>query len=253
MRSLEGRIALATGSATGLGAETCRALVAAGAAVAINYATSADAAEALVAELRAGGARAFALQADVGNEAEAERLVAEAERALGPLDLLVNNAGVTKYGPWSDLDAVSTDDWNRLLRVNLLGAWYCTRAAARGMRERGGGAVVNVTSDSVFTFDSTSMPYVVTKAALVSLTRTLALTLAPAIRVNAVAPGWMDTPWLERNIPAEVVAGITADPAQMVPLPEVAAEIVRLLGSPEETGRVMLMLPGASPRDIPPM
>lgn len=244
-------VALVTGGATGLGAECCRQLAAAGAAVAVNYANSEDAARELVAEIEAAGGSAVAIQANVGVEEECHRLVAKVERLYGRLDRLVNNAGVTKYGPWAEIDAVSSADWDRLLAVNLLGAWHCVRAAAPGMRERGHGSVVNVTSDSVFTMDSTSLPYVVTKTALVGLTRTLAIALAPEIRVNAVAPGWMATPWLERNIPADVRARITEDPEQMVPIPDVATEVVRLLEADGETGRVMLMLPGGPPRDVP--
>jgi 3-oxoacyl-[acyl-carrier protein] reductase len=244
-------VALVTGGASGLGAECCRQLAAAGAAVAVNYATSEEATRELVAEIESGGGTAVAIRANVGNEEECYRLVAEVEERLGPLDRLVNNAGVTKYGPWAEIDAVSSADWDRLLAVNLLGAWHCIRAAAAGMRARGHGSVVNVTSDSVFTMDSTSLPYVVTKTALVGLTRTLAIALAPAIRVNAVAPGWMATPWLERNIPEEARARITEDPEQMVPIADVAAEVVRLLEADGETGRVMLMLPGGPPRDVP--
>ncbi|MFN0154619.1 MAG: SDR family NAD(P)-dependent oxidoreductase [Gaiella sp.] len=246
-------IALVTGGGTGLGAETCRALAAHGCDVAVNYATSVTSAEALVAELGGAGRRAVAIQADVGDEAQAKALVARVQRELGPVDYLVNNAGVTKYGPWGDIDSVSHEDWLRLVRVNLLGAWHCTVAVSHSMRERGAGAVVNVTSDSVFTFDSTSLPYVVTKAALVSLTRTLSLALAPEIRVNAVAPGWMDTPWLERNIPPAVRATrVPADPAEMVPLRDVAEEVWRLLTC-GDTGQVMLMLPGEPPRHMPVM
>jgi 3-oxoacyl-[acyl-carrier protein] reductase len=245
------RVALVTGGATGLGAETCRQFAAAGLAVAVNYATSADAARDLADEVASAGGEAVAIHANVGEESECYGLVAEVERRLGRVDFLVNNAAVTKYGPWPDLDAVSSTDWERLLAVNLMGAWHCTRAAARGMRARGTGSVVNVTSDSVFSMDSKSLPYVVTKTALVGLTRTLALALAPEIRVNAVAPGWMATPWLERNLPADVRARITEDPEQMVPIADVAAEIVRLLAADGETGRVMLMLPGQPPRDVP--
>jgi 3-oxoacyl-[acyl-carrier protein] reductase len=251
--NLKGRVALVTGGATGLGAETVRQLAGAGAAVAVNYATSEEAAAELVRAIRAAGGRAVAIPADVGDEGECYRLVADAEDAFGPLDLLVCNAGVTKYCPWSDIDAITSADWQRLLAVNLLGAWHCVRAAAPGMRARGAGSVVNVSSDGVFTLDATSLPYVVTKAALIGLTRTLAVALSPEIRVNAVAPGWLATSWLERNIPAEARARLTEDPAQMVPVPDVAAEIVRLLAAEGDTGRVMLMMPGEAPRDVPRM
>jgi 3-oxoacyl-[acyl-carrier protein] reductase len=247
------RVALVTGGATGLGAETCRQLAAAGVAIAVNYATSEKAAHEVVAGIVAAGGEAVAIRADVGEEGQCYRLVAETEDALGPLDLLVCNAGVTKYCPWPDIESVTAADWQRLLAVNVLGAWHTTRAAARGMRARGAGSIVNVSSDSVFTMDATSLPYVVTKTALVGLTRTLARALAPEIRVNAVAPGWLATPWLERNIPADVRARITEDPEQMVPIPDVAAEIVRLLAADGETGRVMLMMPGQPPRDVPPL
>jgi 3-oxoacyl-[acyl-carrier protein] reductase len=243
-------VALVTGGGTGLGAAVCRCLARARASVAVNYATSAAAATALVEELRAGGANAVAIQADLGNPGESERLVAQAVSTLGPVDLLVNNAATTKVGPWGDLDAVAIEDWDRLLRVNLLAAWECTRAAVRSMRRTGGGAIVNVASDSVFNHDSGSLPYVVTKTALVGLTRALAVALAPEITVNAVAPGWMDTPWFDRHLTPEARAQLVPDPGGMVVVDDVAAEIVRLLAS-GETGRVMLMLPGAVPRHVP--
>ena len=197
---LRGRVAIVTGGGTGLGAEICRRLVAAGARVGVNYSRSAGAAESLVSEL--GGDVACAVLADVRDEGAIARMLAEVEARWGtPADLLVNNAGVTTYAAPEDLAAVSAEDWDRILGVNLVGTWNCIRAVTPGMRVRGVGAIVNVASDAALTLEGSSTPYVVSKVGVVALTRILADALAPAVRVNAVAPGWMDTP-MARPLPA---------------------------------------------------
>lgn len=237
---LGGKVALVTGGATGLGAATCRALAARGVSVAANYSRSAAAAEAVAAEIEATGGRALAVQADVADAAAVARMVAEVEERLGPLSLLVNNAGTTRYVPFADLDGVTDEVWEAILRVNVLGSWHCAAAVAPGMRARGEGAIVNVSSDSAFTLDGSSIPYVVSKAGLVAMTRALASALGPAVRVTCVAPGWMETPWLERHLPEEVRAGLTAGPGDVVPVEDVAEEIVRLLAA-GDGGEVTLM------------
>jgi 3-oxoacyl-[acyl-carrier protein] reductase len=233
---LDGRIAIVTGGGTGLGAEICRHLAAAGARVAVNHSRSGDAARAVAAELPTP---AIAVRADVRDDAQVREMVADVERAFGgPVELLVNNAGVTTYVPAADLDAISDDDWHRILDVNLVGAWRCIRAVAAGMRERGRGAVVNVASDAAVFLEGSSIPYVISKVGVVALTRILADAIAP-VRVNAVEPGWMDTPWLDRYVPADVTAALRRGDEPTVPVATVAAEVVRLLADPEATGQVV--------------
>jgi NAD(P)-dependent dehydrogenase (short-subunit alcohol dehydrogenase family) len=236
---LGGRVAIVTGGGTGLGAEICRQLVAAGARVGVNYSRSAGAAESLVSKL--GGGAACSVLADARDEMAVARMRDEVEtRWDAPVDLLVNNAGVTTYAVPGDLGAVTAEDWNRILGVNLIGTWNCIRALAPGMRARGGGAIVNVASDAALTLEGSSTPYVVSKVGVVALTRILAASLAPEVRVNAVAPGWMDTPWLDRYVPADVAAGLRAGDEPIVSVELVAREVLRLL-TDDVTGEVTQM------------
>lgn len=237
---LSGRVAIVTGGGTGLGAATCRALADAGVRVAVGWSRSETEASAVAASLT----DAVAVRADVRDEVAVTAMVDEVEDRLGPVDLLVNNAGVTTYVAYDDLDGVSVEDWERIVGVNLIGAWICAKAVARGMRERGTGAIVNVASDAAFTADGSSIPYVASKAGLVALTRALALGLRPAIRVNAVAPGWMDTPWLDRYVPEERLRELRDGTEPSVSVEVAAAEIVHLLGADDLTGVVVQLEPG---------
>lgn len=233
---LEGRVAIVTGGGTGLGAEICRQLAAAGARVGVNYSRSTSEAEALAASLPT---KAVALRADVSVDADVRAMVREAERALdGPVELLVNNAGVTTYAPASDLDAITDEDWARILDVNLVGTWRCIRAVAPGMRAREAGSIVNVASDAIVYLEGSSIPYVVSKVGVAALTRMLAAAIAP-VRVNAVAPGWMDTPWLDRYVPDEIAAALRRGDEPVVAVDVVAREVVRLLADDGATGEVV--------------
>lgn len=235
---LEGRVAIVTGGGTGLGAEVCRQLAAAGVRVGVNYSRSEAAANELASSL---GVPAVAVRADVRDDEAIRSMVAEVERSLdGPVELLVNNAGVTTYVEASDLDSISDDDWNAILDVNLVGTWRCVRAVADGMRARGAGSIVNVASDAAFLLEGSSIPYVVSKVGVVALTRVLADAIAP-VRVNAVAPGWMDTPWLDRYVPDEVVAALRRSEEPVVGVDVVAREVVRLLADDAATGEITQM------------
>jgi len=235
---LDGRVSIVTGGATGLGAEISRQLADAGALVAVNFSRSADAADALVAELPTP---AVAVRADVRDDDAVRAMAREVEDHFGaPLELLVNNAGVTTYVPAADLDAIDDDDWHRILDVNLVGTWRCIRAVAGGMRARGHGAIVNVASDAAVFLEGSSIPYVVSKVGVVALTTILARELAP-VRVNAVEPGWMDTPWLDRYVPDDVTAALRRGDEPTVPVGTVAAEVVRLLTDPAASGEIVQM------------
>lgn len=233
---LGGRVAIVTGGGTGLGAEVCRQLSAAGAYVGVNYSRSAHAATTLAEGLPNP---ALAVRADVRDEAQVRAMVADVEAALeGPVELLVNNAGMTTYVPAPDLDAITDEDWQAILDVNLVGTWRCVRAVATGMRERGSGAIVNVASDAAVFLEGSSIPYVVSKVGVVALTRILARAIAP-VRVNAVEPGWMDTPWLDRYVPDDVKAALRRGDEPTVGVEVVATEIVRLLADDAATGEVV--------------
>lgn len=189
MSSLTG-VALVTGSSTGIGAACARRLAAEGMTVVVNSARSVAEGEAVASEV--GGSY---VQADVGVEEEARGLVETAVERHGRLDLVVNNAGTTAVIPHADLDAVTTELWRRILDVNLLGTWHVVRAAVPHLRAAGAGHVVSTSSIAGVRPTGSSIPYAVSKAAVNHLTALLAASLGPEIRVNAVAPGLVDTRW----------------------------------------------------------
>src|SRR5918997_4494818 len=182
------KVALVTGSGAGIGAATARRLAAGGMTVAVHSRSSREAGTALAEEL--GGTY---FQADLGDDAEAAELVPRVLAEYGRLDVLVNNAGISWPVPHADLAALSAADWRRLLDVNLIAPWLLCTAAVPALRESGG-CVVNVTSHAGVRPKGSSIAYAASKAALNHVTKLLAAALGPEIRVNAVAPGLVDTP-----------------------------------------------------------
>lgn len=193
---VEGRGALITGGGTGVGRATALDLARRGCSVAVNYSRSADDAEQTAADARALGVRALAVQADVADDAQCRSLVATAVAELGRLDALVQSAGVTVFVPHADLDKVQAQDWEHLMAVNVVGAFQCARAARGPLEAAGDAEIVNVSSVAGIAGVGSSIPYCASKAALNNLTLTLARALAPKIRVNAVAPGFITGRWL---------------------------------------------------------
>ncbi len=190
---LKGQVALVTGGGTGIGRGISLAFAREGAAVAVNYQKSREKAEDTVRQIRETGGRAMAVQADVRREADCKQLVESVVREWGQLDVLVNNAGWTKPVPHGDLEALTDDIWRKVFDTNVMGAWYCTKHAASVMRGQGRGVIINITSVAAFSGKGSSMAYAASKAALTSMTRSLARALGPAIRVNGIAPGVVDT------------------------------------------------------------
>jgi len=242
---LEGKAAIVTGGGTGVGRATALRLAKAGCGVLVNYSRSKDAAEE-VAELAAQeGVSAKAFQADVANDEACRALAAEAELFFGRLDVLVNNAGTTRFIPHDDLEAVTDADWDSILGVNLRGAFQCTRAARALLTADGGGEVVMTSSVAGLAGTGTCIPYCASKAGLNNLTVTLARVLAPAVRVNAVAPGFLDGSWLRDALGEqyETVKGVVASrsPLGKVSTPEDVGEaIVSLIaGADLITGHVV--------------
>lgn len=181
-------VALVTGSSSGIGAAIARRLAADGARVVVHSKSSVEAGRELAAEL--GGTY---VQADLGTETEPPRLVRAALEIHGRLDILVNNAGISWPIPHADLAAATAADWRLLLEVNLIAPWLLCTAAVDALRESQG-CIVNITSHAGVRPKGSSIPYAASKAALGHVTRLLAAALGPAIRVNAVAPGLVDTP-----------------------------------------------------------
>jgi 3-oxoacyl-[acyl-carrier protein] reductase len=190
MSDLHGKVAVVTGASKGIGAAIARALSAAGAAVVVNYSSSKDGAERVVAEIAAKGGKAVAIQGDVAKPAEVARLFDETKKAFGRLDVLVNNAGVYKYVP---LDQITAEEYRRQFDINVLGTLLATREAAKHFGPAGG-SVINLSSVVSQAAIPNASIYSATKAAVDSITRVLAAELGPRkIRVNAIAPGVVET------------------------------------------------------------
>jgi NAD(P)-dependent dehydrogenase (short-subunit alcohol dehydrogenase family) len=184
---LGGQVALVTGGSRGIGRAIALGLAREGADVAVNFVARADAAERTAEEIRALGRRALAVRADTADRRQVEAMVEEVGARLGPVDVLVNNAGVQRRVPFLDLEE---GDWDRMLGVDLKGYFLVGQAVARTMRPRGRGSIVNVSSEAASLPAPRMTAYCVAKAGVAMLTRCMALELAPwGIRVNALAPG----------------------------------------------------------------
>ncbi len=236
MGSLEGKVAIVTGSSSGIGAAIARLLTEEGATVVVNSSTSVAAGEALAAELGT-----TYVQADVSDEAQAIHLVEATVEAHGRLDILINNAGTTEVIPHHDLDAVTDEVWHKILDVNVLGTWKVTRAAVPHLKASGAGTVVNITSIAGVRPRGSSIPYAVSKAALNHMTVLLANTLGPEIRVNAVAPGLIDTPWTESWHDIREAVKKTTPLKRSGQPDDVAIATLGLVRSAYTTGEVLLV------------
>jgi ketoreductase RED2 len=236
MSSLQGKVALVTGSSSGIGEAVARSLAAEGASVVVNSARSVEAGKRVAGELP----DASYVQADVADEGSARELVDATVATYGRLDVLVNNAGTTVVIPHHDLEAVTPDVWRRILDVNVIGTWQVTVAALPHLRASGAGSIVNVTSLAGVRQTGSSIPYAASKAALNHLTRLLANVVGPDVRVNAVAPGLVDTPWTaDWDTVREVVR--SSAPLQRSGQPDDIADVVlALVRSRYVTGQVVV-------------
>jgi 3-oxoacyl-[acyl-carrier protein] reductase len=234
-----GKTAIVTGGGTGIGRAISMALAKRGAAVAVVYSHSEQ--EALeTRELIIGsGGRAIALKANVADDSEVRAMTRAAADAFDGLDYLINNAGITRQLQFDDLDAISDNIWNTLIDVNVKGTFHCCRAAAPYLRMRPGSAIVNIGSIAGETGYGSSLPYAVSKSAVHGLTRSLARAMAPAIRVNCVAPGAVATRWWAGNEEKmSMLAGRVA--LQRVSTPEdIADTALMLLKAESMTGQVI--------------
>jgi 3-oxoacyl-[acyl-carrier protein] reductase len=193
------KAALVTGAATGIGRSAVLALARAGFDVALNYASSEAAARETAAQAEKLGARTLLVRCDVSDEKAVRAMLKQVEDSFGRLDALVNNAGTTAAWKPKDLETLSLEEWDRVFAVNVRGLFQVTRAAAP-LLKKNQGCVVNTASIVGLRPGPQPLPYAASKAAVVNLTKTLAWNLGPEIRVNAVAPGWMEGDWMKRML-----------------------------------------------------
>lgn len=238
-------VAIVTGSSSGIGRAVALGLARLGHKVVVNHSSSQERAETVAREVREAGGEALVVQADVSSVPDCQRLVAETKAAWGALDLLVNNAGTTAPAPLADLWAVSEQDWDRIFGVNVKGAFFLAQAAVELLRESKG-SIINVSSIAGINAGGSSLAYAASKAALNNLTKSLARGLAPDIRVNAVAPGFVDSPWIERYFDrADSVRKLVQSrtPTGRLTQPEHVAEMVLALftGMEQVSGHVAVV------------
>ena len=242
--SAEKKVAIVTGSSSGIGAATALELSRRGWRVVINYSKSAEQA----AKVAAGCAEAISVQADVSLDADCRRLAKAALDKWGRLDALVNNAGSTKFVPHAKLDDLSAEDFQRIYATNVVSTFQMSRACAAALKASGRGAIVNVSSIAAMWGTGSSIAYAASKGALNSLTYSFARVLGPEVRVNAVMPGFVDTPWQTTGHGAEKAAALSQQVAASNPLKatcsaeDVADAILWLIeGAPKTTGETILV------------
>jgi NAD(P)-dependent dehydrogenase (short-subunit alcohol dehydrogenase family) len=236
---------IVTGSAAGIGAACAQRLAAKGARVAINYTRSEKEAHEVAAACQAKGGQTVIVKADVSSDKDCRRLAETVLEKWGRIDGLVNNAGTTKFASHQDLNALDAADFQRIFGVNVIGPFQMTRAVAPAMQRQGAGAIVNVSSIAGIMGMGSSIAYAASKGALNTMTLSLARALGPAIRVNAVCPGFVETRWLTEGLgPAfeskkKNYESIT--PLQATVMPEdVADAVVWLLeGAAKVTGELI--------------
>ena len=191
--NIQHKTAIVTGGGTGIGKAVSIELAKRGARVVVNYSRSREDAEETVRTIQEGGGTAVAVQANVAKETEVRAMGGRAAREFGSVDILINNASITRYIAMNDLESVNDEAWDELYQVNVKGMFYCARAAAVEMKKQKQGVIVNLGSIAGITGSGSSLPYAVSKAAVHGLTRSLARALAPEIRVSSVAPGAVAT------------------------------------------------------------
>ena len=215
--------ALVTGAATGIGRSAAIALAKSGYNVAVNFSRSEDSAKITAQEVEAAGGKALLHRCDVSDDAGARAMIAAVEKEFGRLDALINNAGTTVDVAPTNFEEMTVESWNRVFSVNVLGVFLVTRAAAPLLKKSPNGCIVNTCSIAGLRPSAQPLPYAASKAAVANLTKTLANALGPQIRVNAVAPGWIEGEWMKRTL-AENYTGLMSRRAKYTPLKRCCTE-----------------------------
>ena len=242
------KVCVVTGSSSGIGAATARLYAKNGWNVVVNYSREIAPAEAVAGECRAVGAEALVVKADVALDADCRRLAAEVEATLGRADVLVNNAGTTKFVAAKDLDGLDAAEFHRVYGVNVIGAFQMARALMPLLQRQPGAAIVNVSSIASMMGFGSSLAYMASKGALNAMTVGMARAFGPAVRVNAIAPGLVETPWLQKGLGAERYAAAVQfykdrSALDAVMTPEDVADAAWWLGAgaSKTTGEVLLL------------
>jgi 3-oxoacyl-[acyl-carrier protein] reductase len=244
----DGKVCVITGSSSGIGAATARLFAARGWNVAINYSRDAAPAEQVGADCRALGAEAIVVRADVAADEDCRSFAAQVEARWGRADVLVNNAGTTKFVAAKDLEGLDAAEFHRVYGVNVIGAFQMARALMPMLQRQPGSAIVNVSSIASMMGFGSSLAYMASKGALNALTIGMARAFGPAVRVNAIAPGLVETPWLQKGLGAERYAAAVQfykdrSALDAVLTPEDIAEAAWWLGAgaAKTTGEVLLL------------
>lgn len=248
-QDLKGKTAIVTGSASGIGAAVAAGLAARGANIVVNYSRSAAEAEETAKAVRAAGAEAIIAQGSIAEDADCRKIAKAALDAWGRIDMLVNNAGTTKIVPHADLEAMTTEEFNRIYSVNVVGTFQMVRACRDALKKTGNGTIVNISSTAGIAGNGSSLAYAASKGALNTLTLGLARALAPEIRVNAVCPGFVTTPWFKKLAGQEGLDKLTDQTAALAVLGKAStaediARLVIFLSGPESgniTGELIRM------------
>ena len=235
------KVALITGSATGIGRAVALRFAKEGLAVAVNYSRSQKEAEETFAEVQKCGVPGLLCKGSVADEQAVRAMVKRCHAELGGLDVLVNNAGTTRFIEHTDLAALTNEVWDEILGVNLKGTFFCCREALPYLQERGG-SIVNITSVAGLQGHGSSIPYAASKAAVNCLTKSLARAFGPKVRVNAVAPGPVLTRWLADHMD-HVARSLQITPMGRAAIPEDIADAVYFLalGNNLMTGQVVVV------------
>jgi 3-oxoacyl-[acyl-carrier protein] reductase len=228
---LKGKVALITGGGTGIGRAISLSLAREGASVAINYSKSEAEAAGTASDLRALVAKSVIVKADVSSDKAVRDMVSEVHRQWGRLDILVNNAGFTRFIDHANLEAMEEPIWDRIFAVNLKGLFFCCRAVAPIMKKQGSGRIINIASVAGITGNGSSIAYCASKAGVISVTKSLARVMAPEVSVNAIAPGLIDTRWLDGVERADTMRKNFQN-----------AALLKRVGTPEDVAEVALSM-----------
>ena len=240
---LEGKAAFVTGGSGDIGGAIARALAVAGADVAISYVGHRKGAAATVDVVQAAGRRSLAVPLDQRDPASIDASVGEVIGALGRVDILVNNAAWNVGIPFSDLDALTAEVWDRVLETNLRGPYLLARALAPHLRAHGAGRIVNIASVGGLTPASSSIAYSASKAGLIHLTRCLAVALAPEVTVNCVAPGLVEGTRMAQRLPEAIVQGARSQAVlgRVASADDIAAQVIVFCRAESVTGQVLVI------------